>query len=83
MKQTLRRLFQGAIILSGGYDAARAQQDLDAGKGDLVAVGRGFIANPDLVERWRSGAALNQPDFDTFYTPGTKGYTDYPAMQPR
>jgi N-ethylmaleimide reductase len=80
MKQTMRRLFRGTLILSGGYDAARAQGDIDAGKGDLVAVGRDFLANPDLPARWRSGSALNKPDFDTFYTPGPKGYTDYPAL---
>jgi len=80
VKQTMRRLFRGALILSGGYDAARAQRDIDAGKGDLVAVGRDFLANPDLPVRWRSGSALNKPDFDTFYTPGPKGYTDYPAL---
>jgi len=80
MKQTMRRLFRGTLVLSGGYDAARAQGDIDAGKGDLVAVGRDFLANPDLPARWRSGSALNKPDFDTFYTPGPKGYTDYPAL---
>ena len=80
MKQTMRRLFQGAVILSGGYDAERAQRDIDAGLGDLVAVGRDFLANPDLPARWRSGATLNKPDFDTFYTPGPRGYTDYPAI---
>lgn len=80
MKQTMRRLFSGAIILSGGYDAERAQRDIDAGLGDLVAVGRDFLANPDLPARWRSGSVLNRPDPDTFYTPGPKGYTDYPAM---
>ena len=47
--------------------------------GDLVAVGRGFLANPDLPARWRSGVALNNPDSDTFYIPGPKGYTDYLA----
>ncbi len=82
MKLTMRRLFQGALILSGGYDAERAQRDIDAGKGDLVAVGRDFLANPDLPARWRLGAVLNKPDFDTFYTPGPKGYTDYPALSP-
>ena len=80
MKQTMRRLFRGAVILSGGYDAERAQRDIDAGKGDLVAVGRDFLANPDLPARWRSGAALNKPDYDTFYTPGPKGYIDYPTL---
>ncbi len=77
---TIRRNFKGALILSGGYDAVRAQEDIDAGRGDLVAFGRPWLANPDLVERWKSGAGLNAPDFATFYTPGEKGYTDYPAL---
>jgi len=79
MKATFRSVFKRALILSGGYDAARAESDLAAGKCDLVAVGRPFLANPDLVARWKSGAAENAPDLDTFYTPGSKGYTDYPA----
>jgi N-ethylmaleimide reductase len=80
VKAMFRREFKGALILSGGYDAARAESDLAAGKCDLVAVGRPILANPDLVARWKSGAALNAPDFGTFYTPGAKGYTDYPAL---
>jgi N-ethylmaleimide reductase len=68
------------LILSGGYDAARAEADLLAGKADLIAVGRPFLANPDLVERWRKDAPVNEPDMSTFYTPGPKGYTDYPAL---
>ncbi|HEY5291500.1 MAG TPA: alkene reductase [Burkholderiales bacterium] len=80
MKATFRSVFKGALILSGGYDAARAESDLAAGKCDLVAVGRPFLANPDLVARWKTGAAVNAPDFNTFYTPGPKGYTDYPAL---
>lgn len=79
IKQTMRERFKGTVILSGGYDAERAQADLDAGKCELIAVGRAFLANPDLPARWRMGAPLNSPDFDTFYTPGEKGYTDYPA----
>ncbi|NTW66462.1 MAG: alkene reductase, partial [Nitrospirae bacterium] len=67
--------------LSGGYDAARAEADLAAGKCDLIAVGRPFLANPDLVERWKIGAPVNASDMDTFYTPGPKGYTDYPVMK--
>ena len=52
-----------------------------AGKrGDLVAFGRPFLANPDLVQRMQKGAALNDPDMATFYTPGAKGYTDYPTL---
>lgn len=80
MKATFRSVFKGALILSGGYDAARAESDLAAGKCDLIAVGRPFLANPDLVARWKAGAALNEPDMNTFYTPGPKGYTDYPAL---
>jgi N-ethylmaleimide reductase len=80
IKTTFRQRFGGSLILSGGYDAVRAESDLVAGKGDLIAVGRPFIANPDLAARWQSGAVLNEPDYDTFYTPGPEGYADYPAL---
>lgn len=80
MKATFRNAFKGKLILSGGYDAARAESDLAAGKCDLIAVGKPFLANPDLVTRWKTGLALNAPDMNTFYTPGAKGYTDYPAL---
>jgi N-ethylmaleimide reductase len=80
IKETFRKEFKGVLILSGGYDAARAESDLEGGKADLIAVGRPLLANPDLVERWKTGAALNPPDMDTFYTPGAKGYTDYPVL---
>jgi len=77
LKAKIRANFKGKYILSGGYDAARANTDLDAQKGDLVAFGRPFISNPDLVQKLKSGTALTAPDFSTFYTPGEKGYTDY------
>jgi N-ethylmaleimide reductase len=77
LKAKIRSNFKGKYILSGGYDAARANADLDAQRGDLVAFGRPFIANPDLVQKMQSGAALIAPDPGTFYTPGEKGYTDY------
>ena len=80
MKATFRKEFKGNLILSGGYDAARAEADLAANKCDLIAVGRPFLANPDLVARWKSGVALNEPDFSTFYVPGPKGYIDYPTL---
>ena len=80
MKATFRRLFKRTVILSGGYDAVRAESDLQAGKCDLVAFARPFLANPDLVARWKAGPALNSPDSGTFYTPGPKGYTDYPVL---
>ncbi|MBI5013903.1 MAG: alkene reductase [Deltaproteobacteria bacterium] len=69
-----------AVILSGGYERERAEADLASGAADLVAFGRPFLANPDLVERLRAGATLNAPDLATFYTPGPEGYTDYPAL---
>jgi N-ethylmaleimide reductase len=68
------------LILSGGYDFKRAENDVAAGKADLIAVGRSILANPDLKKRWETGAALNVPDMSTFYTPGPKGYTDYPTL---
>ncbi len=76
----IREAYTGAVILSGGYDRERAQADLDGGLGDLIAYGRPFLANPDLVERLSTGAELNQPDFGSFYTPGEQGYTDYPTL---
>lgn len=77
LKAMLRANFKGKYIPSGGYDAARANADLDAQKCDLVAFGRPFIANPDLVQKLQHGMALIAPDYGTFYTPGGKGYTDY------
>jgi N-ethylmaleimide reductase len=76
LKAKLRAAFRGRYILSGGYDAARANADLSAGKGDLVAFGRPFIANPDLVQKLASGAPLAPADPATFYTPDAKGYTE-------
>jgi N-ethylmaleimide reductase len=81
IKMTFRNEFKRTLILSGGYDAERAASDLVAGKCDLVAVGRPLLANPDLLDRWKTGAAVNAPDMDTFYTPGPKGYTDYPTLK--
>jgi N-ethylmaleimide reductase len=79
VRAMLRSQSHCALILSGGYDFKRAESDLAAGKADLIAVGKPILANPDLKRRWASGAALNAPDMSTFYTPGPKGYTDYPA----
>ncbi|MBD9391421.1 alkene reductase [Acidovorax sp. ACV01] len=80
LKANLRAAFDGPFILAGGQDKARAQQSLHEGRADLVAMGRPFIANPDLVERMRQDAPLNAPDPASFYTPGAKGYTDYPTL---
>ena len=83
VKEKIRDAFGGTIILSGGYDQARAEQDLADGLGHLVSFGRPFLANPDLVHRMQAGAELNAPDPDTFYTPGKEGYVDYPVLEAR
>ncbi|MDZ7651836.1 MAG: alkene reductase [Burkholderiaceae bacterium] len=77
-KAKLRTAFGGTFIASGGFDRAGAEQALKEGRGDLVAFGRAWLANPDLIERMKAGIKLNDPDPSTFYTPGAKGYTDYP-----
>ena len=77
VKRKIRESFPGLVILSGGYDTSRAEADLLERKGDLVAFGRPFISNPELVGRLREGKPLVSPDSSTFYTPGAKGYTDY------
>lgn len=77
-KKALKSVFQGPFIDVGGYvDADRAEQALETGYIDLVAFGRPFISNPDLISKLRNKTALTPPDFSTFYTPGVKGYTDY------
>lgn len=80
LKAQLRKEFKGVFILAGGFDAASAEAALKNNSADLIAFGRPFLANPDLVARMRSSAALNAPDMATFYIPGAKGYTDYPAL---
>ncbi|MBL0037377.1 MAG: alkene reductase [Nitrosomonadales bacterium] len=77
LKAKIRATFKGKYIMSGGYDLTRANADLELQRGDLVAFGRPFISNPDLVEKLRNGSPLTAPDSNTFYTPGEKGYTDY------
>ena len=76
----LRSLWSGVYIANGDFDAARAAEWIAKGRTDAVSFGRPFISNPDLPERYRSGAALNAPDQSTFYGGGTEGYTDYPSL---
>ncbi|MBG8555177.1 alkene reductase [Hymenobacter guriensis] len=76
----LRKIFQGTFILNGGYTQETAEEALAGNEADLIAFGVPFIANPDLVERFQQGAALNTPDYSTFYVPGDKGYIDYPSL---
>jgi N-ethylmaleimide reductase len=79
-KLRLRAGFNGLFILSGGFDRTTAESALSEKRADLVAFGRPFLANPDLVSRLHTNAALNAPDLPTFYTPGSQGYTDYPML---
>ena len=79
LKRALRRAWPRTLILAGGFDRSSAEATLRDGKGDLIAFGRPFLANPDLVARMESNLPLNAPDPSTFYAPGPKGYTDYPT----
>lgn len=80
----LRKQWNGTVIFNTGFtgssDLGDAQAAIDNGSADLFCIGRGFLANPDLVARLRIGAELNEPDMKTFYSGGAKGYTDYPVM---
>lgn len=77
VKEAIRKNFQGAVVLSGGYNLRKADADLAEHKGDLIAFGRPFIANPKLVSKLKNHETLLTPDHTTFYTGGEKGYTDY------
>ena len=77
---SLRKRFSGAYIANNGYDFKLATDILEKNKADLIAFGKPFISNPDLVERLKLGAPLNDFDKATFYGGGAKGYTDYPAL---
>jgi len=77
---SLRKRFKQAYIANNGYDLALANKVLEANAADLIAFGRPFISNPDLVERLKTGAPLNALDKATLYGGGAKGYTDYPVL---
>ncbi|WP_404287935.1 alkene reductase [Glutamicibacter arilaitensis] len=83
--QQVRTRFGGRIILNTGFNAVTSLQDAldltEGGWADAVVVGRPALANPDLVRRWQEGLPLNEPDHSTFYTEGSKGYTDYSTWQ--
>jgi N-ethylmaleimide reductase len=80
----LRKLFGGPVILNTGFADVTTldgvERLIEEGLADLVAVGRRYLANPDLAERWRTGAELNEPNPDTFYGGGAEGFTDYPTL---
>jgi len=80
IKKIIRTRFKNTLILAGGYDLERAEEDVESGFADLIGFGRPFINNPDLVVRLENGYPLSEElNMDLFYTPGEKGYTDYPV----
>ena len=79
-RRQLRDTFHGTLIYCGHYTAERAERLIAEGLGDAAAFDRPYIANPDLVERFRREAPLNEPDPATFYGGGAEGYTDYPTL---
>ncbi len=81
MASFIRKKFDGTLILNGGYDARSGNKAIEDGRADLISFGVLFLANPDLPERFRMDAPLNQADVSTFYTGEEKGYTDYPFLR--
>lgn len=79
-ESALREAYKGTFLLGGGFQKAEANQVLEKGAADAIVFGKTFLANSDLVKRFELGAPLNEPDPSTFYTPGPKGYTDYPVL---
>ena len=75
-----RNFYKGNFIINGGFDAHSANEAIETGSADLVSFGKPFISNPDLVERFKLKAPLNELDAATIYTRGEKGYTDYPLL---
>ena len=77
----IRQVFERPLILNQDYTFEAAEADVESGLADGISFGRKFISNPDLVERFRTGAPLSPDDFKTWYTPGPEGYIDYPVYQ--
>ena len=83
IKELIRANFKNTLILCGGYNKESAETDIESGLADLIAFGRPFINNPDLVERMANDWSLSQDlHMDLFYTADEKGYTDYNIYQP-
>ncbi|NUH66300.1 alkene reductase [Sulfitobacter sp. S0837] len=79
--KALRKLFGGPYMANNGYDRDMAIEAVAKGEADLIAVGRPFIANPDLPRRWQMNGPLNEGDSSTYYGGGREGFTDYPALE--
>ncbi len=76
-----RAAFKGSYMVNNGYTRDMAIEALESGKADAVSFGRAYIANPDLVQRFKADAPLAEGDPQTYYVPGAKGYIDYPSME--
>lgn len=81
LKEKVKNAFGGTYIASGGFDAQSAENTIESGQGDLVAFGRPFISNPDLVERIKAGKDFAASDPETYYSAAKEGFTDYPSLK--
>ena len=81
LRKAMQAAFHGPLMLGGGFELSSAERALADADADLISFGRPILANPDFARRLEAGAGLNAVDYDTFYTPGTQGYTDYPTME--
>lgn len=79
----MKKKFGGVFIANENFTAESAREAIASGAADAVAFGRAAIANPDLVERIRVGAAWNEADPESFYGGGEEGYVDYPVLEAR
>ncbi|MFC3879451.1 alkene reductase [Algoriphagus namhaensis] len=76
-----RPMYKGTLVINSNFDQESGNKVIEEGYADAVAFGKPFISNPDLAKRFELGAELAEYDTETFYTPGEKGYTDYPSLQ--
>ncbi len=82
LSPAIRRVFDAPLVVNSDYFTREAAQAvLDGGVADAVSFGRAFLANPDLPERLRTGAPLNEGNMATWYSQGPEGYVDYPALE--
>lgn len=79
--EKMRSLYDGIYLANGGFTKESGEKLLSENKADAIVYGKAFLANPDLPERFKLNAPLNEPDGSTFYSPGAKGYTDYPTLE--
>ncbi len=77
----IRKVFTNPLVLNQEYNLEKAQADIESGLADAISFGRPFIANPDLVSRYQNRIALSQDNFQTWYSEGAEGYTDYPLLE--